>query len=119
MVEELGLDGTDFVGEDRVANPTVERSKSKGANSIMQHNVFANAENKSQRNLKLGIYKSSNSRANLAPSNQRPAFMLESPGKFSMKAPVAHGFEKELAHESHLIQHSDAPLSHLSRQDID
>ena len=47
---------------------------------------------------------------------------LESPGKLSAKPPMGGGgyfMEKELAHDSHLIQHSEQPISQFSRQDID
>lgn len=55
---------------------------------------------------------------------QRGAMHLESPGKLSAKVHSSIGgggnfVEKELAHESHLIQHSEQPMSQFSRQDID
>ena len=46
---------------------------------------------------------------------------LASPGKLSSKPPVGGGgyfVEKELAHDSHLIQHSEQPMSQFSGADL-
>lgn len=47
---------------------------------------------------------------------------LESPGKLSAKVQSSiggrHFVEKELAHESHLIQHSEQPMSQFSGADL-